>query len=54
VQPTPSVEPTPYPDLVDNAPSRLVGNLAGILLILLVIGLTIFAFLRRTKKADRG
>lgn len=54
IQPNSSPEPTPYPDISDSAPSALGKNLVGILLVLLVIGLTVFIFLRRVKRVGQG
>jgi hypothetical protein len=49
MQPTLSAS-TPYPDITDNAPSALSKNLVGIFLVLFILGLTVFIFLRRVKK----
>jgi len=54
IQPIASIEPTPYPDILDDAPSVLSKNLGGILLVLLVIGLTIFIFIRRIRRSDHS
>jgi hypothetical protein len=51
VQPNPSMEPTPFPDLSGNEPSALSKNIVGIAFVLLVVGLTIFIFLRRVRKS---
>ena len=51
IQPVPSVEPTPFPDLSGNEPSAASKNLVGIILVLIVVGLVVFVFLRRAKKA---
>jgi hypothetical protein len=50
IQPIPSVEPTPFPDLSGNEPSAASKNLVGIILVLIVVGLVVFVFLRRAKK----
>ena len=54
VQSNSSPEPTPYPSVSGNAPSTLSKNLVGILLVLLVLGTTVFIFLRRVKKGKQG
>lgn len=54
MQPVPSQEPTPFPDLTGNEPAALAKNIVGIFFVLLVIGLTIFIFLRRVRKVDQG
>ena len=48
--PSPTPEPTPIPPLPNSAPSPLVRNLAGIVLILFVVGVTVFIFMRRARK----
>lgn len=51
IQPTLSAT-TQYPDITDNAPSALSKNLVGIFLVLFLLGLTGFIFLRRVKKSE--
>ena len=48
--PSPTPEPTAIPPLPNSAPSPIVRNLAGVLLILFVVGVTVFIFLRRARK----
>ena len=52
--PSPTPQPTPIPPLPNSAPSPIVRNLAGILLILFVVGVTVFIFIRRAKKLARS
>ena len=54
IQPASSTEPTPFPDLSDNSPSVLSKNIVGIVLILIVVGLTVFIFLRRAKRSQQS
>lgn len=50
MQPALSMESTPFPDMSGNSTSALIKNNVGIFLILIVIGLTVFIFLRRAKR----
>jgi hypothetical protein len=52
ISPTMSVEPTPFPDLSGNSPSAANKNMIGILIILIVVGLVVFIFLRKVKKVQ--
>lgn len=54
VQPNPSPIPTSLPDLTGGSSSALSKNLVGISLVLLVLGLTIFIFVRRVKRSGEG
>ena len=53
VTPRPSpVLPTSFPELSNDEPPLLDRNIAGILIVLLIIVLAVFLFIRRTKKVD--